>query len=276
MKLSPATAAEKLCAAVAVNAYDLVPSLFEQSEDPSNTHFVPPLVIAVKKGDVEMSRTLLECYKKSYPQRNARRDKFTAILVAIEANSVEALKLLLHSCKSWDRGQETEKSMRQQWMNKAAATGSVALLEAIIEMKGGRKRMLTQEVVKSICGYGTVPLINHYIGTGLLDVNKTWSHTSPLVAATEEPGFSGNERIPALVLAGADINKATGDGSTALFAALKHSAIGTVNYLLNHGADTNTESWPRYFYENTLKRRLQRILAGRAKAQLSATQTRNA
>ncbi|KAF2449805.1 hypothetical protein P171DRAFT_440257 [Karstenula rhodostoma CBS 690.94] len=266
-----ATAAEKLCAAVAVNAYNLVTPLFAEAKDAARTHFGDPLTIATRRGDTKMVRTLLDCYSKFYPGKHTHQDKLDAIEEAIKVNNADALKLLIYSCRPWDQIHSSENVMHKMWMNEAAMTGSVATLDAVIETKGGRKGMLNQEAVKSICGHGTVAVINHYIGIGLLDVNKTYSHTSPLVAATEEAYHEGSiDRVATLISAGADVNKATGNGTTALCVAAKRNRRYTMGYLLDKGANTNTDNWPPY-HHNVAKCRLQYVLEDRAATPLSTT-----
>ncbi|KAJ4360814.1 uncharacterized protein N0V89_001381 [Didymosphaeria variabile] len=237
----PATAADKLIAVVAVGEHDLIPGLFELPENGDYTMFSRPLVIATGNRDTEMVRTLISCYKKLHPKNNTHPDIVDAIDSAIQIGNVDALELLIQTCRSWGHCYYSEKRAYRGWMQCSIIHDSVASLDTVIENRGGRKGMLTQEVVKLICRSGKDTMINHYIEKGLLDVNKVYSHTSPLIIATH----AGNVRTMAtLISAGADVDKATSDGTTPLFIASKKHRKGAMNYLLDNGANTDTDNWP--------------------------------
>ncbi|KAL1600571.1 hypothetical protein SLS60_006957 [Paraconiothyrium brasiliense] len=268
----PATAAEKLMAAVAGEAYDLVPSLFGLFEVPrtgAHMMFNDPLTIATSRMDTKMVRTLIGCYKKNHPQNNAHCDKVDAISWAIKVGNIDALELLIAACRPWDNRYSSEKVLHRSWIEDAVRFDSIPALDIILEKRGGRKGMLTQDVIKTICKYGNDHVVNHYIQKGLLDVNKAYSLTSPLVTATRAANIGA---MTTLISAGADVNKATTDGTTPLFIASRFYSKDTMTCLLDNGANTDTENWPECRYD-TARLYLREELASRAAAQAEASKS---
>jgi ankyrin repeat protein len=131
---------------------------------------------------------------------------------------------------------------------------------------------VTKDFLKCMCCCRSVAMIKHCIRIGLIDVNKIYRHTSPLIMVTGCAVHRRVSEIATLISAGADINKAAGDGATALFIASKWNCRKTMNYLLDQGADTDTDNWPA-FRNDAAKRNVQAVIASRSAAGLGASKS---
>jgi hypothetical protein len=274
---TPTTACEQLSSAVAVGAYDLVPSLFDNAMR-STSYTTPrflqqPLHAAIARKDVQMVRILLTCYKnvQGVALSQTRYEKIDAVDFAIQIGNMEVLELLLDEFNPWPS--YVGKIYRQWWMERAMKLGSIPALDTLLKAQNGRKVWMTQKMLLSMSCCGTVAMINHYIAIGLMKVNKTYQHTSPLIEVTKRSILQNVDRIATLISAGADVNKAAGDGATALFIASKNRHRITMNYLLDQGAHTDTENWPSSRKDGA-EQYLQVVLASRSATQLGASKSR--
>ena len=253
---------QKLRAAVAVGAENLVGPLIVALRAETTVEFYAtpddelrisifgsPLGIAIEQSNTDMVRTLIHEYKKVYKHIPVEVLVDISVGHVIRIGNMEILELLISFCRPQDGHRIFRGSRFNSWVREAVLSNSVVAVDTVLSSKPRRQGMLAQEVAIMICQYGSIEMITHYLQHGL-DINKTYQKTSPLIAAVK----SGcTRRVADILSAGADINKAAGDGSTALFYAAKFSRGHIAQYLLDYGADTNMDKWPQMIGTNKAK-----------------------
>ncbi|KAF1979310.1 hypothetical protein BU23DRAFT_563511 [Bimuria novae-zelandiae CBS 107.79] len=255
------TDAQKLVAAAAIGVLYLIPPLLQASKNfvcdcPIVGH---AMKVAIRRGNIEVVHSLLAPYKEA---DQLQRIRYT-VADAIKGGDIEILKTLVFACTPWNKTYPSQSRVSQTWMEYAYSSGSIPALEVIKEVKGSRKGMLNQDVVKIICRTGNSTMIQHYIDKGLLHANKTYSNMSPLIAAAS--GSNPDRRIfniKTLLCGGVDVKKALDDGTCPMYIAARTQCKRTVLYLLKHGANSSTDGWPktktnrpRIFFQSILLKR---------------------
>ncbi|KAJ4304500.1 hypothetical protein N0V90_000026 [Kalmusia sp. IMI 367209] len=228
----PLTVDQKIAAAIAVGAHEIVGPLLRSEDSTLSGVFGNNLHIAIHRGD----ECIINALMAFYPQGLMRL--IVAGKIAIEAYKPDVLELLLERIQQHP---EFHLEFRQRLLIHAASIGNIPAIDVILKAKANGQKPLVRREVHIICQHGTVNVVAHYLKTGRIDAKTTYHNTSVLIAATKSKDVS---KVRAVLDAGADINKMTTDKRSALFVASKAQDRAMVQYLLSCGADTDTTEWP--------------------------------
>jgi hypothetical protein len=262
---------KKLLAAVAVGAGSLVTSLIRlkpqlmYQEWDMNYSFGYPLEVAVRQSDMGMVRTLIHACKEAGMDLHESLGTLPQVSQAMNYGNMEMMKLLIQASKPLHQSYKSRgpgmgehwtfligvaKPLKEWynppgewyniWTSNAIRLDSAVALDSILESKSQDPGILKERVVLEMCGFGSNMLLSHYIRNGL-DPNAVYGIKSPLIAAVERGRM---DNITILLAAGADINKITGHGNTALLWAARIRNEEIVRYLIDQGADTSMVGWP--------------------------------
>lgn len=283
------TTSEKLLAAVAVGAGSLVTSLISlkprlmYQEWNISYSFGYPLEVAVRQSDMDMVRTLIHTCKEAGMDLHESLGTLPQVSQAMNYGNMEMMKLLIEASKPLRQSYESRrprgywgqhwtfligapKPLKEWynppgewyniWTSNAIRLDSVVALDTILESKSRDPGVLKERVVLEMCGFGSNMLLSHYIGNGL-DPNGVYGIKSPLIAAVERGRM---DNITILLDAGADVNKITGRGNTALLGAARIRNEEIVRYLIDQGADTSMVGWPDTLIVTAAKKFMKKVL----------------
>ncbi|KAL5435184.1 hypothetical protein PMIN07_002691 [Paraphaeosphaeria minitans] len=280
----PITSQEQLAAAVSVGNCNIVEELFQRSllqpiitsvfggpwagrrqrEVSEGRPWAQPTIrngnlleIAAHQDDRKMIRTLIACYARC--KVNVHSDLAAAIAYMIREGNCKTLRFLLSHWIQVKGSRANQNKCRASWLMSAANKASLAMIDAILDTKGPGTESLPRKEVRAIIQYGTPAVLRHYIAHGRIDPNKTWSSLTPLIISTKNDDCA---MIQELLRAGADVNGAAGNGSTALCMACLNANLKAAAHLLRAGAGHDETKWPaRYRTDATMRSTLLRLYA---------------
>ncbi|KAJ4360815.1 uncharacterized protein N0V89_001382 [Didymosphaeria variabile] len=236
--LGPITTEQKLSAAISVGSGATITAHFQPNLDTTGTVFGKPLSIATFQGDQALIHTLIGCYG-GFPNI-LRIDLAEAISIAVQVDNIAMFHALLGY---WDPVKGTRANQKrciQNWLAHAARQNSIPMIDAILAVKKHRGPLIRIEV-EAICQNCSAITAQHYLNNGSMDPDITWTNSSPLLIATKRKDL---DMIKAMLEAGADMDKAAGDNTTALYVACRDYDYTTARYLLDQGADSDLLKWP--------------------------------
>ncbi|KAL1600572.1 hypothetical protein SLS60_006958 [Paraconiothyrium brasiliense] len=234
----PITTEQKLAAAISAGSGATITAEFQPTLNTDSMTFRKPLSIATFQGDQALVHTLIGCYG-GLPNI-LRIDLAEAISVAVQEDNIAIVHVLLGY---WDPVKGTrahQKRCIQIWLAHAAHNNSIPVIDAILAVKKHRGPLIRIEV-EAIFQNCSATTAQHYLSNGSMDPNITWTNSSPLLIATQRKDL---DMIKAVLQAGANIDEAAADNTTALCVACRNYDATTARYLLDQGADSDISTWP--------------------------------
>jgi ankyrin repeat protein len=204
---------------------DIVKLLIAAGADVSaaNRYGVQPISLACANGSPQVVGALLEA--GANPNFTSSGGE-TALMTAARASNAEAVKALLSHGAAVNARESTSQQTALMW---AAAGGDVATIRALIDGGANIHARSSERDAKDVKG-GSIA--NGYVGDF-----KHPAELTPLLFAVRNGHI---DAVKALVEAGANVNDASSDGTSALLIAAINAHWELGIYLLDRGADPNS------------------------------------